>query len=135
MRDLIAAAAVAVATLIAMLPAEAKSIWLKCGDQVINLDGAKERFSLTSGKIIYQGRATFSPRQIDFEYQLLDLPGGGGVKNVYSVDRKSLNYTETGFVSFTNNGWIRAESTSKSPNPTFGKCSVMKTPPTTGNQI
>lgn len=51
MRRLLIVAAVASATLTAMLPAEAKSIWLECthpkNAQVINLDSAKERFSLT----------------------------------------------------------------------------------------
>ena len=44
---------------------------LKCGGQEINLDSAKERFSLTSGSEIFQGRAMFSAGQINFEFTLI----------------------------------------------------------------
>ena len=46
MRRLLIAAAMTGTFLAAMPPAEAKSIWLKCGKQVINLDSTKEKFSL-----------------------------------------------------------------------------------------
>jgi len=137
MRFLLIAAAAAGTVLAAMPPAEAKSFWLKCGNQVINLDSAKERFSLTAGKV-YQGPATFNPLQIDFEYPLLEL-GGGGIKIVYSIDRKSLRYTETVthrvLTRSIDSGWVPQKGTDDSPNPKFGECSIMKTPPTAGNQI
>jgi hypothetical protein len=69
MLNLLLAAAVAAASLVAIAPAAAKSLWLNCGGQVINLDSAKERFSLTADGTIYQGSAMFSPNQIDFEFQ------------------------------------------------------------------
>ena len=141
MRHLLISVAVAGAVLTAMPPAEAKSIWLKCSDQVINLDSTKEKFSLTDGNKIYQGRAIFNPGQIDFEFQIYENPMGTvSVKTAYSIDRKSLKYTDTTldrivFSSSSDTGWVPQKSTGKNPNPVSGKCSIMKTPPTTGNQI
>lgn len=67
MRRLLIAAAVTGTVLAAMPPAEAKSFWLDCNGQKINLDSARERFSMTSfPDTVYQGPATFSPGQIDF---------------------------------------------------------------------
>ena len=143
MRHLLIAAAVAGTVLTAIPSAKAKSIWLNCGDQVITLDSAKETFLLTySGKIIsdhgkiYQGHAMFSPEQIDFEYYRLRLQGDGGIKIVYSINRKSLRYTETevGRVRW-DYPWRLGRTYANHPNPEFGKCSITKTPPTASNQI
>lgn len=128
MRHLLIAAAVTGTLLAAMPPAEAKSIWLKCGEQAINLDSAKERFSLTSGSEVFQGRATFSPGQINFEFALIATDAGSGVKRAYAIDRKSLKYTEKLMSKFMSSGWSTSSSTA-------GKCSIMKTAPTAGNQI
>lgn len=128
MRRIAITAAVAGVVLTAMPPAEAKSIWLKCGDQEINLDSAKERFSLEKGGEIYKGRAMFSPGQINFEFLLIATDAGSGVKRAYAIDRKSLKYTNKVMVRFMGSSWSTSSSTG-------GKCSIMKTPPTAGNQI
>jgi hypothetical protein len=128
MRHLLISAAVAGTVLTPMPPAEAKSIWLKCGGQEINLDSTKERFSLTSGSEIFQGRAMFSPGQINFEFTLIATTAGSGVKRAYAIDRKSLEYTEKLMLKFIGDSWSTSSSTA-------GKCSIMKTPPTAGNQI
>ena len=134
MRRFLIAAALIGGSVAAVGPAEAKSIWLNCGDQVITLDSAKETFLLTySGKIIsdhgkiYQGHAMFSPEQIDFEYYRLRLQGDGGIKIVYSINRKSLRYTETevGRVRW-DYPWRLGRTYANHPNPEFGKCSIMK---------
>jgi hypothetical protein len=135
MRRLLLAVAMSGTVLAAMPPAEAKSFWLTCGYQDINLDSAKERFSLTSSGKVYQGPAMFSPGQIDFEFKWLDLPDNGGGKYAYSIDRKSLKYTQTYISSVLGGPWEPQTGTATSPNPEFGKCSIMKTPPTAGNQI
>jgi hypothetical protein len=101
---------------------------------VINLDSAKERFSLTRNDKIYQGQAIFSPGQINFEFQWLVVPGAG-LKFAYSINRKSLAYTKTTRHSILGGDWEQQENTTKTPNPEFGKCLIMKTPPTVGNQI
>ena len=95
--------------LVAVPPAESKSIWLKCGTQEVNLDSAKERFSLMYGEKVYQGRAVYNPGQIDFEFQWLTIPGGIGIKSAYSINRKSLEYIET---SLDNSGgsWLPQRS-------------------------
>lgn len=115
---------------------EAKSIWLKCGTQEINLDSYRERVSLTLtiGKV-YQGAAIFTPNQINFEVQWLRLSGGGGVKFAYAIDRKSLAYERLSLhraviPGFADTGWVPSKS-----EPEKGTCSIMKTPPTAGNQI
>ena len=83
----------------------------------------------------------FSPGQIDFEFQTYENPrGAGGLKTAYSIDRKSLKYIDTIFMrivisGYSDTGWVPMESTDKLTNPKSGKCSIMKTPPTTGNQI
>lgn len=141
MRHLLISAALAGAVLTAMPPAEAKSIWLKCSSQVINLDSTKEKFSLTYGDKVYQGQAMFSPGQINFEFQTFGDPRGAiSLKSAYSIDRKSLNYTNTSMdrivlSSSYDTGWVPQKSTAEAPNPISGKCSIMKTPPTTGNKI
>ena len=143
MRNLLIAAAVAATSLAtacsAMHPTNAKSFWLQCGGHEINLDSSRERFSLTFLDKVYQGPATFSPGQIDFEFQWLEAPGGGGLKRAYSIDRKSLKYTNTSLSKYVignfSSGWIQKESTDKTSNPESGKCSIMKAPPTAGNQI
>jgi hypothetical protein len=138
-RRLLATAALLGAPLIALNPVEAKSIWLKCGNQVINLDSTKEIFSLTMINKVYQGRAVFNPGQIDFEYKWVDFGKGDGLKYAYSIDRKSLEYTKTSLdrfvLGFSDSGWVPQKSTEESPNPEFGKCSIIKTPPTAGNKI
>ena len=139
MRHLLAASALIGLSLAAVSPAEAKSVWLKCGDQEINLDSSMERFSLTYINKVYQGRATFNPGQIDFEFIPTSVSGSVSTKHVYSIDRKSLKYTDTRItrVFFTgfDSGWETDKTTNESPNPTIGKCSIMKTQPTAGNQI
>lgn len=140
MRRLLIAAVVAGTSLTAINPAEAKSLWLKCGAQVINLDSAKERFSLTRSGKVYQGQAMFSPGQINFEFQFDETSRGSAAKTVYSIDRKSLKYIDTIFMrivisGYSDTGWVPIESTDKLTNPKSGKCSIMKTPPTAGNQI
>lgn len=130
MRPLLVAAAVAGISLTAMLPVQAKSAWLDCGIQVINLDSVRERFSLTTGGKVYQGAAMFSPAQINFEYQWAFLPGGDGHKWAYTINRKTLEYTLIGLArtNLLSADW--RETVRKT-----GKCSIMKTPPTAGNQI
>jgi hypothetical protein len=129
MLHLLLAVAVTGTVFAAIPPAEAKSIWLECTRpdikyvQAINLDSAKERFSLTFKDIIYQGPAMFSPGQINFEYQMRPTS-----KRAYSVNRKSLEFTENMLLNWLGNGW-------EGLPPNAGKCSIMKTPPTAGNQI
>jgi hypothetical protein len=131
MRHLLAAAAMAGMVLVAVPPAESKSIWLECGHQVVNLDSAKERFSLTYAKEVYQGRAVYNPGQIDFEFQWITIPGGIGIKSAYSISRKSLEYIRTTLDNIgSGGGWLP-----QGRKPEIGKCSIMKTPPTAGNQI
>jgi hypothetical protein len=53
------------------------------------------------------------------------------------IDRKSLNYTETALLrtiipGHSDTGW---KVMTYKGNPEEGKCSIMKTPPTAGNQI
>ena len=135
MRRLLATATLLGVPLIALNPVEAKSIWLECDKQVINLDSAKERFSLTLMDKVYQGSAVFNPGQIDFEYQWIVTPAGGGLKTAYSINRKSLEYSRTSpqrivFSSYgSDSGWVPQKS------PSFGKCSIINTPPTAGNKI
>lgn len=136
MRHLLTAAAVAGALLAAISPVKAKSIWLQCGNQEINLDSERERYSLSYGIRIYQGSALFSPGQINLEYTNSD-GHGGGIKTTWVIDRKSLRYTTTSFTrvvlpGFVDTGW-KVEDMKN--NPETGQCSIMKNPPTTGNQI
>lgn len=136
MRTFLVAAALVGASFALANPVEAKSIWLKCGNQEINLDSERERFSLTHIGSVWQGPAMFSPSQIDFEFQYLVLPGGGGAKASYVIDRKSLNYTKKMLTRivlghYSDTGW----EPQNNDNPEVGKCSIMKTPPTAGNQI
>lgn len=134
LRHLLITAAVAATLLIAMPPAEAKSIWLKCGGQEINLDSERERFSLAFVKEVYQGRAMFTPGQIDFEFNWVSFPRGGGLRFAYSIDRKSLKYTQTSL--FSNDGdRYEPQISDKIVNPRIGACYIMKQPPTAGNKI
>lgn len=139
---LIAAAATTVSLIIANA-AEAKSIWLKCGSQEVNLDSDRERFSLTYNGKIYQGSAFFSPGQINFEFQWFEaVRGQVGIKYAYAIDRKSLAYTKTSLsknriesammLGAAGHDWEPQEIES---NPERGKCSIIKTPPTAENQI
>jgi hypothetical protein len=139
MRHLLAVAAMAGMVVVAVPPAEAKSIWLTCGSQVINLDSAKERYSINAFGRIYQGPAIFSPRQIDFEY-ISSIPGAFvGHKIAWMIDKKSLNCTQTGLSRSFNTSYGVADTGWKiltyPGNTQTGKCSIMKTPPTAGNQI
>jgi len=131
LRHLLITAAVAATLLTAMPPAEAKSIWLKCGKQEINLDSEKERFSLTLNKEVYQGRAIFNPGQINFEFQWLN--DVIGMKYAYSIDRKSLKYIQTTLGRYGDR-WDPLISDTTT-NPRIGTCSIMKQPPTAGNKI
>ena len=136
LRHLLITAAVAATLLAGTPPAEAKSIWLKCGKQEINLDSARERFSLAFTKEVYQGRAMFSPGQIDFEFQWLGFGDSkGGIKYTYSIDRKSLEYTQTTLYSILGSPWEPQQNADKNSSPRFGKCLIMKTPPTADNKI
>ena len=138
MRRLLVAAALIGTSFPAVSPAEAKSIWLKCGRLEINLDSAKERFLLTDGGKIYQGIAMFSPGQINFEYQWL-VSGDGGLKHAYIINRKSLQYSMLSLSrevrGGSDSGWYVQKREDGSPIGTDGICLIMKTPPTTGNKI
>jgi len=90
MRRFLAITALLGASLTAISPAEAKSIWLKCGGQEINLDSTKERFSMQHSGKVFQGTALFSPNQINFENHWQIYPNGGGIKYSYEINRKSL---------------------------------------------
>lgn len=137
MRRLLIAAAVLTGVSFAVTaPVEAKSIWLKCGSQEINLDSAKERYSLALNGKIYQGSAMFSPGQIDFETHWNVMPPGipGGLKYSYAINRKSLGYEMKTFVDLGYSN-IPVWSLLREGPPEAGKCSIMKTPPNTGNKI
>ena len=130
MRRLLIAAAVAGTVLTAIPSAEAKSIWIKCGGQEIGLDSSRERFSMQQDGKVIQGAALFTPFQINFENRWQAYPNGGGFKYSYAINRKTLEYTKVSLYSMFGNKW---EPLSVSPEE--GKCSIMKTPPTAGNQI
>jgi hypothetical protein len=140
MRGALVAAALMGISLSATSSAEAKLIWLQCGEQAISLDSERERFSLVLRNKIHQGTALFSPGQINFEYLYFNTGDGGGGKHAYAIDRKTLRYTKTiltrvifalgGFR--TDTGW-KVSATEE--NPESGQCSIMKTPPTAGNKI
>lgn len=137
MHRLLVATALVGASVVAGGPAEAKSIWLQCGKQQINLDSERERFSLTFVDKVFQGPAMFSPGQINFEFLYLNDGRGGGIKYAYAIDRKTLDYTETSLLRVnisraTDTGWIVSETKG---NPASGQCSIMKTSPTEGNKI
>jgi hypothetical protein len=135
MRQLLAAtaAAVASAALAAMTAVEAKSIWLKCGFQEIHLDSIKETFSLTYLEKIYQGRAIFSADKIELSFPWF-VRENMVVRNAYIINRKSLEYEMGEIESVFGTPWVLTKNRSY-PNPAFGRCSIMKTPPTSGNQI
>jgi hypothetical protein len=124
MRRLLAAAAVASTALVAISPAEAKSIWLKCGFQEIHLDSAKKSFSLTWAEKVYQGGALFSPEQIVFSYPWF-VRENMVVRSGYFINRKSLEYERAEIESVFGTPWVLVKGTSY-PNPEFGKCSIMK---------
>jgi hypothetical protein len=136
MRRLLIAAATASMILAAKPPAEAKSFWLKCGYQVINLDSAKERFSLTFRDDVYQGSALFAPSQINFEFIYVDT-GAIKLKRAYAISRKTLEYTATNLDRYAIYGMPVEEWAVQKigGNPETGKCSIMKTPPNAGNKI
>ena len=134
LRHLLITAAVAATLLAGTPPAEARSIWLKCGEQEINLDCERERFSLAFVDKVYQGRAMFSPGQIDFEFNSVSFPRGGGIRFAYSIDRKSLKYTQTSLFSIDGDRY-EPQISDKFVNPRIGTCSIMKQPPTAGNKI
>lgn len=124
------AAAVASATLAAMPAVEAKSIWIQCGGQEIALDSTRERFSMQQDGRVIQGTALFTPFQINFENHWQAYPNGGGFKHSYRINRSTLEYTKVSLYSMFGNNW---EPLSVSPEE--GKCLIMKTSPTAGNQI
>ena len=140
MRRLLIAAAVAGTSLTAIGPASAKSFWIECGFLTINLDSSKERFLITRRDKTYQGNAVFSADLINFE--TVDVSGDDVIrmssKDTYEINRKTLEYNYKGFnktvisvgprYPSTDSGW--REYIAKS-----GRCSIMKTPPTAGNQI
>lgn len=142
-RILFAAAAVMAAAAFAVVSiGSTKSTWIKCGVQEINLDASKKTYLLVWNGTEYDGPAKFNPGEIYFEYVWFPTSYGGGIKGAYSIDRKSLKYIETTFTYIrvfgeTSNkkGWSMQESSPGYPNPKIGICSIMKTPPITGNQI
>jgi hypothetical protein len=132
MRRLIIAAALIGTSLAATAPAEANSIWLKCGLQEINLDSAKERFSLIHADKVYQGSAIFSPGQINFEFKDEMLSGMATVETKYAINRKTLGYTLNTSTLITLSSSYKKESAKE---PERGKCIIMKKLPTAGNKI
>ena len=145
MRRLLIAAAVASAVLAAMPAVEAKSIWIKCGGQEISLYSEKQLFSLATEEMIYQGGAVFTPHQIDFELIKRVLRLGDIVsvttKDTYAINRKTLGYQRKTYSrtvekrpagNTEDSGWKLIPILD---NTEAGKCSVMKTSPTAGNQI
>jgi len=133
MRHLLMTAAMVGTVLTATPPAEAKSIWLRCGFQEIHLDSANKSFSLTWAERTYQGEAVFSPERIVFSYPWF-VRENMVVRNGYFINRKSLEYERAEIESVFGTPWVLVKGTDY-PNPEFGKCSIMKTPPTDGNQI
>jgi len=129
MRRFLISAVVIGASVVGAGPVEAKSIWLSCDGTEINLDSGKERFSLTSGSEIVQGKAIFNPGQINFEYLVGDFGGGDGIKDAYVINRKTLAYSKSSMMKFLTSTW-KPSGTEKT-----GKCKIMKTPPTAGNKI
>ena len=79
-------------------PSYAKSLWLNCGEEVINLDTDKQQFYIETRGLFKgrnQGRASFFPNQISFEYQWYDNRRGGGLRLDYVINRKTLEYSRT----------------------------------------
>ena len=140
MRRLVIAAALMGVSLVTTAPAEAKSIWLKCGSQEINLDSTKERFSLTDPVgMIRQGDAMFSPEQINFEFKRDLSESSPRITKGYYVDtfayaisRKTLEFTinQSTVINFSASYQSRSDK-----EPVKGKCIIMKKMPTAGNKI
>jgi hypothetical protein len=95
--------------------------------------------------MIYQGRAVFTPHQIDFEFIVRVLRLGDMVsvttKDTYAINRKTFGYERKTYSrnvekrpagNTEDSGWKLMPVLD---NPELGKCSIMKTPPTAGNQI
>jgi len=122
----------------------AKSLWLKCGEEVINLDTDKQQYNIETRTKVVQGKASFFPNQINFVYQWLNDGHGGGLRSDYVIDRKTLEYTKTTMRKDTLLESVRPlyESVgiykpnpyrdwapfSSSPNPTTGVCKLIPDP-------
>ena len=145
MRRLLAAAAMTGIALVAVPPAEAKSIWIKCGGQEISLDSEKQSFSLVTEEMIYQGGVVFTPHQINFEFIVRVLRLGdilsSSTKDTYVINRKTLGYQRKTYDrtvekrpagNTEDSGWKLLPVLD---NPEIGKCSIMKISPNAGNQI
>jgi hypothetical protein len=125
MRRLLAAAAMTgIAALAAVLPAEAKPIWLKCGGQVIILNSDTKSFSLTYLEKIYSGGAQFNSEQIIFSFPNLARESMV-VRTGYTINRKTLEYEEAIVESIFGTPW-KLFKYDDYPNPMYGKCSIMK---------
>jgi len=117
-----------------ILPASAKTTWLKCGNYEIKLDDEKERYYLQLSKL-HQGSAVFNPQQIDFQVEVFKGAYQDGIRYEFKIDRKSLQYTKDvvsrlHLPGFSDTGWKSEPAKAES-----GKCVIMKQPPTSGNQI
>ena len=151
MRRLVIAAAMMGVSLATTSPAEAKSIWLKCDVLIINLDSQKEKYSLeiekngsqyieNANNRIFYGPATFNPGQINFDFRVLDYGDvGDGIKKAVTINRRTLAYTSISVMKITfggrTDGWVKMKRDPQDDLPESGKCTIIKTPPTTGNKI
>ena len=105
----------------------AKSIWLKCGNDEINLDATKGEFNTKLSNKLYQGKAVFFPSQVNFQVHLVTTSGGSGFRDDYTIDRKTLTYTKKSMIRFMYGDW--KESSEKT-----GKCLLIEDP-NKGNKI
>ncbi len=112
------------------LPAS-KSKWLRCGRYTINLDESKERFSISSGSVVKQGKAVFYPHQINFD-DFYGETSSGLNKLSFSISRKDLTYQINNYYrnySFGNDtGWVQVGKAQE------GICEIIKNP-TENNKI
>ena len=109
-------------------PSYAKSLWLRCGGAEINLDTDRQQYNIEHLRTVYQGKASFFPNQISFEYRLLNDGYGGGLRTDYVIDRKTLEYTRTTMIKgILDRKWAPGNSTT-------GVCELIPNP-TQGNKI
>ena len=109
-------------TTLAWTPAQARSLWLRCGDDQINLDMRQNQYQARVGVNLYSGQTQSDPQKVVLTTNWIGSSINDSMTYQLIVDRSNLRYTRTLMVRLPDDGGGNRWEVTDQKN---GQCNLM----------
>ena len=109
-------------TSIAWTPVQARSLWLRCGDDQINLDMRQNQYQARVGINLYSGQTQSDPQKVVLTTNWIGSSINDRMTYQLIVDRSNLRYTRTLMVRLPADGGGNRWEVTDQQN---GQCNLM----------